>query len=57
MLLPRLGSITDMAALNFEPIAVLFVAWVLLGQSLAPLQIAGALIVVGSIVALGSGKR
>jgi drug/metabolite transporter (DMT)-like permease len=57
MLLPRLASASDIAALNFEPIAVLFVAWMLLGQTLAPMQIAGALIVVGSIVALGSGKR
>lgn len=57
MLLPRLASASDMAVLNFEPIAVLFVAWMLLGQSVAPLQIVGALIVVGSIVAIGSGKR
>jgi len=57
MLLPRLGSASDMAVLNFEPIAVLFLAWLLLDQRVAPLQIAGALIVVGSIVALGSGKR
>lgn len=53
VLLPRLRSASDIAALNFEPIAVLLGAWVLLGQSLAPLQIAGSLIVVGSIVALG----
>ena len=57
MLLPRLGLASDIAALNFEPIAVLFMAWMLLGQSVGPLQIVGALIVVGSIVVLGSGKR
>ncbi|MEO5882219.1 MAG: DMT family transporter [Caldimonas sp.] len=57
MLLPRLGSASDIAALNFESIAVLLFAWTLLGQTLAPLQIAGMLIVVASIVALGSGKR
>jgi drug/metabolite transporter (DMT)-like permease len=57
MLLPRLASASDMAVLNFEPIAVLFLAWMLLGQSVAPLQIAGALIVVGAIVALGRSKR
>jgi drug/metabolite transporter (DMT)-like permease len=57
MVLPRLRSASDIAALNFEPIAVLLGAWVLLGQSLRPLQIAGALIVVGSIVVLGTGKR
>ena len=47
----------DIAALNFEPIAVLLSAWLLLGQSLTPLQIVGAIIVVGAIVALGTGKR
>lgn len=57
MLLPRLASASDIAALNFEPISVLCVAWILLGQALQPLQIVGALIVVGSIVVLGSGKR
>ena len=57
MLLPRLEAASDIAALNFEPIAVLIVAWMLLDQAVAPLQIAGALIVVGSIVALGSGRR
>jgi len=57
MLLPRLGSASDIAALNFESIAALLFAWILLGQTLAPLQIAGMLIVVASIVTLGSGKR
>jgi drug/metabolite transporter (DMT)-like permease len=57
MVLPRLASASDIAVLNFEPIAVLFVAWMLLDQKVAPMQIAGALIVVASIVALGSGKR
>ena len=53
MVVPRLASASDMAALNFEPIAVLIIAWLLLGQSLQPLQIAGALIVVATILALG----
>jgi drug/metabolite transporter (DMT)-like permease len=57
VLLPRLKSPTDIAALNFEPIAVLLAAWVLLGQSLKPMQIVGTLIVVGSIFVLGTGKR
>ena len=57
VLLPRLRSASDIAALNFEPIAVLLGAWILLGQGLAPLQIVGGLIVVGSIVALGIGGR
>ena len=57
MLLPRLGAPSDIAALNFEPIAVLLVAWMLLDQRLAPMQIAGALIVVAAILAIGSSKR
>jgi len=57
MLVPRLASASDMAALNFEPIAVIGIAWITIGQALTPLQIAGALIVVASIVALGTGKR
>lgn len=57
IVLPRLGSVTHIAALNFEPIAVLFLAWPILGQSVTPLQVVGALIVVGAIIALGSGKR
>jgi len=56
-LLPRLDALNNSAALNFEPIAVLFLAWPLLGQSVAPLQIVGALIVVGAVVALGSAKH
>ncbi len=45
------------AVLNFEPIAVLGLAWVVLGQAVAPLQILGAFIVVGAIAWMGAGKR
>ncbi len=57
VLLPRLDALNNSAALNFEPIAVLFLAWPILGQSIAPLQILGALIVVGAVVTLGTAKR
>ena len=57
VLLPRLDALNNSAALNFEPIAVLFLAWPILGQSVAPLQILGALIVVGAVVALGTAKH
>lgn len=57
VLLPRLDALNNSAALNFEPIAVLFLAWPILGQSAAPRQILGALIVVGAVVALGTAKR
>jgi len=57
VLLPRLDALNNSAALNFEPISVLFLAWPILGQSVAPLQVVGALIVVGAVVALGSAKH
>lgn len=57
VLLPRLGAVNNAMVLNFEPIAVLGIAWVLLGQSVTPLQVLGAFIVVGSITALGAARR
>ena len=57
VLQPRLSAATDVAALNFEPIAVLALGWAILGQSLEPRQIVGALVVIGAIVALGTAKR
>jgi len=50
-------STSDVSVLNFEPVAVLFLAWAILGQSLAPVQLAGAAIVIGCIVAIGTAKR
>jgi len=57
VVLPRLGAVNNMAVLNFEPIAVLGLAWAILGQAVAPLQIAGAFIVVGAIASMGLGRR
>jgi drug/metabolite transporter (DMT)-like permease len=57
VLLPRLGAVNNAAVLNFEPIAVLGLAWLILGQAVAPLQILGAFIVVGAIAWMGAGKR
>lgn len=57
VVLPRIGVVNNSAALNFEPVAVLVMGWVLLGQRMAPLQIFGALIVIGAIVTLSTGKR
>jgi len=36
---------------------VLVMGWVLLGQRMAPLQIFGAIVVIGAIIALSTGKR
>jgi len=49
IILPRLGPANYAVVLNFEPIAVLFIAWVVLGQAVSGLQIAGAFIVIGAI--------
>jgi len=57
VLQPRMRSASDVAVLNFEPVALLFFGWAILGQGLAPQQVAGALIVIGAIVALGTAKR
>jgi len=57
MLQPRMRSTSDVAVLNFEPVALLLLGWIILGQALAPVQIAGAFIVVGAVVALGIAKR
>ena len=49
IVLPLLGAANYAVVLNFEPIAVLFLAWAILGQAVAPLQVVGAFIVVGAI--------
>ena len=51
--LPRLNMAENAPAMNIEPVATLFLGWWILQQSLAPIQIAGALVVVGGIVWLG----
>jgi drug/metabolite transporter (DMT)-like permease len=56
VLLPRLGAVNNAAVLNFEPIAVLGIAWLALGQAVAPLQILGAFIVVGAIMWIGTAR-
>jgi len=57
VLLPRLGTVNNAAVLNFEPIAVLGLAWLILGQAVAPLQIVGAFVVVGAIAWMGAARR
>ena len=57
IVLPRLQGAATTVALNFEPIAILLLAWVFLDQTVAPMQIAGAFLVVGAIAWLGAAKR
>jgi drug/metabolite transporter (DMT)-like permease len=53
--LPRVPA-TSTAALNFEPIALLVLTWLLLDHTLSPLQIVGAFLTVGAIAWLGVRK-
>ena len=57
VILPHMRAASDVTVLNFEPVALVFLGWVILGQSLSETQIAGAVVVVGAIVALGMAKR
>jgi drug/metabolite transporter (DMT)-like permease len=52
-LLPKLGVVGNSPILNFEPVAALAIAWLVLGQTIAPVQWLGALIVVGTVMVLG----
>jgi drug/metabolite transporter (DMT)-like permease len=55
--LPRLGVVGNSAIMNVEPVFALVLAWLVLGQAIAPVQVAGALLVVGAVVVLGLRKR
>jgi drug/metabolite transporter (DMT)-like permease len=55
--LPRLGVVGNSAIMNVEPVFALVLAWLILGQSIAPIQVAGALLVVGAVTVLGLRKR
>ena len=55
--LPRLGVVGNSAIMNVEPVFALILAWLVLGQTVAPIQIVGALIVVGAVMVLGMRKR
>jgi drug/metabolite transporter (DMT)-like permease len=56
VVLPRMSAVST-AALNFEPIALLGLAWIFLGQAVTPLQIVGAFVTVGAIAWLGISKK
>ena len=55
--LPRLGVVGNSAILNVEPVFALVLAWLVLGQTIAPVQVVGALVVVAAVVGLGLRKR
>ena len=52
-LLPRLGVVGSSPILNVEPVASLVMAWFILGQAIAPVQVLGSLVVVAAVMALG----
>jgi drug/metabolite transporter (DMT)-like permease len=54
--LPRLGVVGNSAIMNIEPIFALVLAWAVLGQSIAAVQVLGGLIVVATVMWLGLRK-
>ena len=55
--LPRLGVVGNSAIMNVEPVFALVLAWLVLEQAIAPVQVVGALLVVGTVVGLGMRRR
>jgi drug/metabolite transporter (DMT)-like permease len=55
--LPKLGVVGNSAIMNVEPVFALVLAWALLGQSIAPMQLVGALVVVATVMWMGLRKR
>ncbi len=54
--LPKLGVAGNSAIMNVEPVFALVLAWLILGQTIAPIQVAGAMLVVGAVMLLGLRK-
>ena len=57
VVLPLLGSARYAVVLNFEPISLLALGWLILGQAVSPLQVFGALVVMGAIAWLGLTRK
>ena len=55
--LPKLGVAGNTAIMNVEPVFALVLGWAILGQSIEPIQIAGAVVVVAAVIFLGLRKR
>jgi drug/metabolite transporter (DMT)-like permease len=55
--LPKLGVVGNSAIMNVEPVFALVLAWALLDQTIAPIQLVGAFLVVGTVMWLGLRKR
>jgi drug/metabolite transporter (DMT)-like permease len=57
VVLPRLGAVNNAAIMNFEPVAALGMAWAVLGQTIAPIQLAGGVVVIAAILYLSAGRH
>ncbi len=55
--LPRLGVVGNSAIMNIEPIFALVLAWLILDQAIAAVQVAGGLLVVATVIWLGWRRR
>ena len=55
--LPRLGVVGFSAVMNVEPVFALVLAWLILDQHIAPVQVVGALVVVGAVIWLGTRRK
>lgn len=55
--LPRLGVVGGSPIMNVEPIFALVLAWAVLGQTVAAMQVAGGLLVVATVMWLGLRRR
>ena len=43
--------------MNVEPVFALVLAWLILDQHIAPVQVVGALVVVGAVIWLGTRRK
>jgi drug/metabolite transporter (DMT)-like permease len=57
VMMPRLDFARNAPAMNVEPIATLFMGWMILAQTLNTTQLIGALIVVAAIIGLSLSKH
>jgi drug/metabolite transporter (DMT)-like permease len=57
VVLPLLGSASYAVVLNFEPISLLALGWLILDQAVSPLQVLGAFVVMGAIAWLGLARK
>ncbi|MFN6060382.1 MAG: EamA family transporter [Burkholderiales bacterium] len=55
--LPKLGVAGNTAIMNAEPVFALALGWAILDQRIEPVQVVGALVVVGAVIFLGLRRQ